>query len=334
MKNFISTHDWSKSDLQEILDYAKDLKTNKFQNNLKNKSIALLFFNPSMRTRTSFELGIQEMGGLAVVLHPGKDAWPIEFKLNEVMDGEAEEHIIEVAKVLSSYCDLIAIRSFPKFKNLEEDLSDNVIKSFAKYASVPVVNMETITHPCQELAHILTMQEQLGDLSGKDYLLTWTYHPKPLNTAVANSSILIASKFGMNVKLLCPTSDYLLHDSYMNIAKKNCELNGKSFEITHDIEHGYKNADIVYAKSWGSLNYYGNNGEEKLIRDKYKHFIVDEEKMALTNNAKFSHCLPLRRNIKATDGVMDSDYCVAIQEAGNRMHVQKSLLTKLLKEEK
>ena len=334
MKNFISTHDWSKSDLQEILDYAKDLKTNKFQDNLKNKSIALLFFNPSMRTRTSFELGIQEMGGLAVVLHPGKDAWPIEFKLNEVMDEEAEEHIIEVAKVLSSYCDLIAIRSFPKFKNLDEDLSDNVINSFAKYASVPVVNMETITHPCQELAHILTMQEQIGDLSGKDYLLTWTYHPKPLNTAVANSSILIASKFGMNVKLLCPTSDYLLHDSYMNIAKKNCELNGKSFEVTHDIEHGYKNADIVYAKSWGSLNYYGNNDEEKLIRDKYKHFIVDEEKMALTNNAKFSHCLPLRRNIKATDGVMDSDYCVAIQEAGNRMHVQKSLLTKLLKEEK
>ena len=334
MKNFISTHDWSKSDLQEILDYAKDLKTNKFQNNLKNKSIALLFFNPSMRTRTSFELGIQEMGGLAVVLHPGKDAWPIEFKLNEVMDGEAEEHIIEVAKVLSSYCDLIAIRSFPKFKNLEEDLSDNVIKSFAKYASVPVVNMETITHPCQELAHILTMQEQLGDLSGKDYLLTWTYHPKPLNTAVANSSILIASKFGMNVKLLCPTSDYLLHDSYMNTAKKNCELNGRSFEVTNDIEHGYKNADIVYAKSWGSLNYYGNPSEEKLIRDKYKHFIVNEEKMALTNNAKFSHCLPLRRNIKATDGVMDSNYCVAIQEADNRMHVQKSLLTKLLEEEK
>ena len=124
MKNFISTHDWSKSDLQEILDYAKDLKTNKFQDNLKNKSIALLFFNPSMRTRTSFELGIQEMGGLAVVLHPGKDAWPIEFKLNEVMDEEAEEHIIEVAKVLSSYCDLIAIRSFPKFKNLDDALHD------------------------------------------------------------------------------------------------------------------------------------------------------------------------------------------------------------------
>ncbi|MDB4836693.1 N-acetylornithine carbamoyltransferase [Gammaproteobacteria bacterium] len=332
MKNFISTQDWSKSDLQDILDYAKELKVNKFQDNLKNKSIALMFFNPSMRTRTSFELGIQQLGGLAVVLHPGKDVWPIEFKLNEVMDTDSEEHIIEVAKVLSEYCDLIAIRAFPKFINLEEDLSDNVIKSFAKYATVPVVNMETITHPCQELAHILTMQEQLGDLSGKDYLLTWTYHPKPLNTAVANSSLLIASKFGMNVKLLCPTEDYLLHDTYMQNAEENCNANGTSFSITHDIKEGYKNADVVYAKSWGALSYYGNPEDEKLIRDRYKHFIVNEEKMAMTNNAKFSHCLPLRRNIKATDGVMDSDYCVAIQEAGNRMHVQKSLLSTLLKD--
>ena len=238
MKNFISTTDWTKQELQDILDYAKDLKINRFNNALKNKSVALLFFNPSMRTRTSFELGVQELGGYAVVLHPGKDAWPIEFKLNSIMDEDSEEHIIEVAKVLSDYCDLIAIRAFPKFINLEEDLSDNVINSFAKYASVPVINMETITHPCQELAHILTMQENLGDLTGKDYLLTWTYHPKPLNTAVANSSLLIASKFGMNVKLLCPSEEYVLHENYINEAEKNCASNSMKFEITHDIDYG------------------------------------------------------------------------------------------------
>ena len=146
---------------------------------------------------------MQELGGYAVVLHPGKDAWPIEFKLNSIMDGDSEEHIIEVAKVLSDYCDLIAIRAFPKFINLKDDLSDNVINSFAKYASVPVINMETITHPCQELAHILTMQENLGDLTGKDYLLTWTYHPN-FESAVANSSILIASKFGYERKTIMP----------------------------------------------------------------------------------------------------------------------------------
>ena len=324
MKNFISTQDWSKAELQEILDYAKDLKKNKFQQTLKNKSVALLFFNPSMRTRTSFELGIQQLGGYAIVLHPGKDAWPIEFKPNTLMDGESEEHIIEVAKVLSEYCDLIAVRAFPKFINLEEDLSDKVINSFAKYSSVPVVNMETITHPCQELAHIMTMQEHFGDLSGKDYLLTWTYHPKPLNTAVANSSLMIASKFGMNVKLLCPNEEYLLHQNYLEQAQKNCDENGTSFQITHNIEEGYVDAHIVYAKRWGSLNYYGDPEEEKLIRDDFKHFIVDEQKMSVTKDATFSHCLPLRRNINTTDAVMDSKYCVAIQEAGNRLPTHKS----------
>ena len=331
MKNFITTDDWTRSDLQEILNYAKYLKKERFQDTLKNKSVALLFFNPSMRTRTSFEIGVQELGGYAVVLHPGKDAWPIEFKKNALMDQDSEEHIIEVAKVLSEYCDLIAVRSFPKFQDINEDISDNVIKSFEKFSTVPVVNMETITHPCQELAHILSLQEEIGDLDGKNYLITWTYHPKPLNTAVANSSLLIASKFGMNVKLLCPTEDYILHESFISKAKENCSKNNASFEITHNIEDGYSDADIVYAKSWGAINYFNDANNEKILRDKFKNFIVDEKKMALTNNAKFSHCLPLRRNIKATDAVMDSDYCIAVQEAANRLHVQKSLLTTLLK---
>ena len=332
MKNFITTDNWTRSDLQEILEYAKYLKKERFQDTLKNKSVALLFFNPSMRTRTSFEIGIQELGGYAVVLHPGKDAWPIEFEMNTCMDGDSEEHIIEVAKVLSEYSDLIAVRSFPKFNDINEDIADNVIKSFAKFASVPVINMETITHPCQELAHILSLQEEIGDLDGKNYLLTWTYHPKPLNTAVANSSLLIASKFGMNVKLLCPTDDYILHESFISKAQENCSKNNSSFEITHNIEDGYSNADIVYAKSWGAINYFNDAKNEKILRDNFKHFIVDEEKMALTNDARFSHCLPLRRNIKASDGVMDSDYCIAVQEAANRLHVQKSLLTTLLKD--
>jgi len=330
MKNFITTSEWAKDELQDLLDYASFLKKEKFHKTLENKSVALLFFNPSMRTRTSFEVGINELGGYAVILHPGKDAWPIEFKPNTIMDGDNEEHIIEVAKVLSDYCDLIAVRAFPKFQNVDEDISDLILRSFAEHSSVPVVNMESITHPCQELAHILTMQEKLGDLSNKNYLLTWTYHPKPLNTAVANSSLLVASKFGMNIKLLCPNKDYILHESFISEAQSNCKKNKKSFSIHHDIKEAYEGADIVYAKSWGSLNYYGSVEDEKLIRDKYKHFIVDQEKMDHTNKALFSHCLPLRRNIKATDEVMDSNYCVAIQEAQNRKHVQKSLLTKLI----
>ena len=330
MKHFISTKNWSKSELQEILDFSIKLKENPFQPILKNKSVAMIFFNPSLRTKTSFEIGINELSGTAVVLQPGKDAWPIEFAENVVMDGESEEHVKEVAQVLSSYCDCIAVRAFPKFESWEVDRTNHVIESFAKYASVPVVNMESIEHPCQELAHILTLQEHFGNLEGKDYLLTWTYHPRPLNTAVANSSLLIASKFGMNVRLLCPNEDYLLDERYLSSAKQFCRDNGKSFEVSHDINSAYKGANIVYAKSWGSLNYYGNPAAEMLVRKDYKHFIVNDEKMNLTEDGVFSHCLPLRRNIKATDSVIDSPSCLAIQEAENRKHVQKSLLSKIL----
>ena len=330
MKNFITTQNWSRSELQDIVDFAIDLKNNPHQPLLKNKSIAMLFFNPSLRTKTSFEVGISELSGTAIILQPGKDAWPIEFEENIVMDGNAEEHVKEVAQVLSSYCDCIAIRAFPQFMDWDYDRTDSVINSFAKYASVPVVNMETIEHPCQELAHILTLQEHYGDLQGKDYLLTWTYHPKPLNTAVANSSLMIASKFGMNVKLLCPSEDYHLDDRYLIAAKKNCESEGTSFEVSYDIDSAYSNVDIVYAKSWGSLQHYGKPDDQMASNNKYKHFIVDESKMSLTDNAVFSHCLPLRRNVKATDGVMDAEYCIAVQEAANRKHVQKSMLSKIL----
>lgn len=330
MKHFLSTIDWDQQQLQHIIDLAKDYKAGLSSDALKGKSIALLFFNPSLRTRTSFELGSWQLGGHAVVLAPGKDAWPLEFEFGTTMLDDAEEHIAEAAQVLSRYCDMIAIRAFPKFQDWQEDRQDKVIKAFAKYASVPVINMETITHPCQELAHMQAIEEKIGKPQKKKYLLTWTYHPKPLNTAVANSSLLIASKFGMDITLLCPTEDYLLDERYLNAAKNFSAEYGGSFQVSHDIRTAYKDADIVYAKSWGALPYFGQWEKEKNIRDQYQHFRVDEEKMALTNGGLFSHCLPLRRNVKATDAVMDADYCFAIDEAENRLHAQKALMTTLI----
>lgn len=331
MKHFLNTQDWSRAELDAVLTQAALYKRNKLGSELKGKSIALVFFNPSMRTRTSFELGAFHLGGHAVVLSPGKDAWPIEFDLGTVMDGDTEEHIAEVAKVLSRYVDLIGVRAFPKFVDWSVDREDKVLKGFAKYATVPVINMETITHPCQELAHAMALQEHFGthDLRGKKYVLTWTYHPKALNTAVANSALTIATRMGMDVTLLCPTPDYILDERYMGWAEQNVAESGGSLQVSHDIDSAYAGADVVYAKSWGALPYFGNWEPEKPIRDSFKHFIVDERKMALTNNGVFSHCLPLRRNIKATDGVMDAPYCIAINEAENRLHVQKALMADL-----
>ena len=331
MKHFLNTQDWSRAELDAVLADAARFKREKLGDALKGKSIALVFFNPSMRTRTSFELGAFQLGGHAVILAPGKDAWPIEFDLGTVMDGDTEEHIAEVAKVLSRYVDLIGVRAFPKFIDWSADREDKVLKGFATYATVPVINMETITHPCQELAHAMALQEHFGttDLRAKKYVLTWTYHPKALNTAVANSALTIATRMGMDVTLLCPTAEYMLDERYMGWAAQNVAENGGSLQVSHDIDSAYAGADVVYAKSWGALPYFGNWEPEKPIRDQFKHFIVDERKMALTNQAVFSHCLPLRRNIKATDAVMDAPYCIAIDEAENRLHVQKAVMAVL-----
>jgi N-acetylornithine carbamoyltransferase len=147
---------------------------------------------------------------------------------------------------------------------------------------------------------------------------------------VANSALLIASKFGMNVTLLIPDEAYRLDEQFMDAADRQCEASGGSLEVTTDIEAAYAGADFVYAKSWGALPFYGRPEEEAKLREPFRHFIVDETKMALTDNAPFSHCLPLRRNVKATDGVMDADYCVALDEAEYRLHCQKALLARLI----
>ena len=329
-RDFITTQDWSQADLQSMLDTAAKLKESPYGEDLKGKSVALLFLNSSMRTRTSFQVGAHQLGGFAVVLQPGSDAWPIEFETGKIMDGDSEEHISEVAKVLSRYCDMIAIRAFPKFKDWNKDRTDYVIRSVAKHADVPIINMETITHPCQEMAHVMALQEKMGDLAGRKYVLTWTWHPKPLNTAVANSSLLIATKFGMDVTLLIPEESYLLDPQYMDAAAENAAAHNQKLTVTTDIDEAYSDAEVVYCKSWGALPCYGDPTAEWELRQNYRHFMVDGPKMAKTKNALFSHCLPLRRNIKASDEVMDADYCIAIDEAENRLHVQKAIMSHLI----
>lgn len=270
------------------------------------------------------------MGGHAVVLTPG-GMWPLEFEDGAVMLGEAEEHAKEAAKVLSRYSDLIGIRAFPKFEDWEEDRKDKVLNAFATHADVPVINMETITHPCQEMALAMAMQERIGSLDGKKFVMTWAPHPKPLNTAVANSGLMIAAKFGMDVTLLTPNEDYLLDERYVQIASDDAASHGQEITVSHDIESAYAGADVVYAKSWGALPYFGNWEAERAVRDANRHFIVDESKMALTNDAMVSHCLPMRRNVIMSDGVFDSASCTAYDEAENRLHVQKAIMRELVR---
>lgn len=329
MRHFLTTADWSRSELQGLLDRAATFKSGAVSRSLEGKSIALLFFNPSLRTRSSFDIGAHQMGGHAIVLDAKGATWPLEFSDGTVMDGSEEEHVREAARVLSSYVDLIAIRCFPEFKDWSAEREDPMISAFAKHATVPVINMETIVHPCQELALMLALQERMGSVEGKDFLLTWVPHPKPLNTAVANSALLIASKFGMNVRMLVPDEAYRLDERYMTAAEKFCGDAGASLSVTTDVEAAYSGANVVYAKSWGALPFYGNWEDEAPLRARGSDFMITPEKMAMTDNGVVSHCLPMRRNVKIADAVVDSPAFLGIEEAANRLHVQKAVMETL-----
>ena len=256
--------------------------------------------------------------------------WPLAFTDGAVMDGEAEEHAKEAARVLSRYVDLIGIRAFPKFQDWSAEREDPLLAAFAEHATVPIVNMETIIHPCQELAMLLALQDVHGDLTGKRLTVTWTYHPKPLNTAVANSAILAATKMGMEVTLACPSEDYLLDEKFIGPARRFADEAGQGFTITHDQDAAFAGADAIYGKSWGRLDQIGLPMDDRLTPDDLRGWMIDERKMALTNDATFSHCLPMRRNVKATDAVADGPRSLIIEEAENRLHVQKAVMSKLL----
>src|SRR5690606_19438463 len=194
-------------EIQALLDDARRLKESPYTKDLEGKTIALIFFNNSLRTRTSFDVGARQLGGHAVVLSPSSGMWALEFEPGVEMLGDAEEHVSEAARGLSRHVDMVGIRAVPKFQAWAPDRQGTIREAFAAYSEVPVVNMETITHPCQEMALAMTLQEHMGALDGKKFVLTWTYHPRPLNTAVANSALMIASKMGMDVTLLVPTEE-------------------------------------------------------------------------------------------------------------------------------
>ena len=324
MDNFIAIENHSKEELNEIIELANKFKDKRYGDDLKEKTLVTMFFNPSTRTKTSFNLAMHQLGGHSVCLEPGKSSWGTEVEEFAVMDGDAEEHLKDATKVLCKYADGIAVRCFPKFENWKEEKKDKILNNMVAWSDKPIINMETISHPCQALAMMMAIKNKFKNPKGKKFVLTWAYHPKGLNTAVANSAGMIASMFGMDVTIANPEG-YDLDDDYLKQMKENCEKSGSKFEVVNDMKEGMTDADFVYTKSWGSLAQYGN-----FNNDKHKDWIVDKEKMDLTNNAFFSHCLPVRRNMLVTDEVIDSNNSIVYEEAENRLHVQKAILTKLL----
>lgn len=316
MKKFTSVDDIQ--DLDDLLTLAKKIKAAPFAHpeKGKNKTLGLLFFNPSLRTRLSTQKAALNLGMNAIVMNLNTEGWTLEFEEGAVMDSNSAEHIKEAAQVVSQYCDIIAIRSFPTLTDKQKDEEEHVISAFLKYASVPVISLEgSSEHPLQAVADALTIAEYKTVKKPK-VVLTWAPHPKALPHAVPNSFVKMMKLSDVDFVIAHPEG-YALNPEFTN-----------GVTITHSQDEAFANADFIYAKNWSSYNDYGK------ILSKDTAWTVTAEKMALTNKAKFMHCLPVRRNMIVTDEVLDSENSIVIAQANNRTFAAQAVLTKILDHEK
>lgn len=337
-KHFYNTADFSQKEINYLIDLALKMKKGQFKKSFLGKSLAMLFFNPSLRTRLSFFMAMEKLGGVCLDF-PIKEGYTFEFKEGAIMDQKTIEHVKDAAKVISSYCNAIAVRSSELITSGSESVEvqswselkkDKTIKSFMKYADVPVINMESnVYHPCQGLGDAVTIKNKLGNPKKKKYVLTWVYHPKALPMATPNSQILSACDLGMNVTVVHPKG-WELDKEILKVMEQKAKKAGGNFQISNSQNEACKEANVICAKSWGALKYYGNWEEEKKLKINLKNWIVNKKLMKLTNNAIFMHCLPVRRNVEVTDEVIDSKNSVVIDEAENRMWAQMAIIKSLL----
>ena len=312
MKKFYSIQDVG--NLDQLVQDALEIKKNplKYAYLGKNKSICLLFFDPSLRTRLSTQKAAFNLGMNVSIMDIGKEGWKLEFADGAVMDGDNAEHIKEAAAVIGAYYDVIGIRSFPKLINRDDDYQDMVLKSFIKYAGKPVINLESaILHPCQSFADLITIEE-LKNKKRPKVVLTWAPHPRRLPQAVPNSFAQWMNMADVDFVITHPEG-YELSEEFSGQAT-----------IEYDQNKAFEGADFVYAKNWSSYQQYGQ------ILSKDPAWTVTAEKMKLTNNARFMHCLPVRRNVIVTDDVLDSKSSVVIDEAYNRIISAQTVLKRIL----
>ncbi|HWS53119.1 MAG TPA: N-acetylornithine carbamoyltransferase [Pyrinomonadaceae bacterium] len=332
MKHFLTTADWTRGELEALLDAAARFKRGEDSSRpFAGRSAALVFFNPSLRTRASMQVGVHELGGNAVVLEPGGTSWTLEHREGAVMDGDKTEHVAEFVRVLGRYCALAGVRTFAALRSWEEERRDPVLAAFARYSEVPLVNLESaMHHPCQALADMMTIREKLGD-GRRRVLLTWAWHPKPLPMAVPNSFALAAAQMGHDLTVAHPPG-YELDEELMRDIRRHASAAGSRVNVTHDADGAFDGAQIVYAKSWGAKQFYGDAASDAAERAPHRgRWTVDAAKMRRTDGGLFMHCLPVRRNVIVSDEVLDSPASVVTDEAENRLHAQKAVMAELLK---
>ena len=332
-RDFLAVEDWSASEVEAILALAARVKRGEVAGGLEKKIMALVFMDPSLRTRASFEAAMFLHGGHAIVLEPGKGSWSLETEPGAVMDGANVEHIVDAARVLGRYADVLGVRSFPRGDDWNRAREDTVIRNFARYSEKPVINLESARrHPCQELADAMTLRETLGETRGKRFVLSWAWHPKALPTAVPVSAALAAARLGMEIVIARPDGFELDPEDTAMIRKLTRESGGQAVHIINEPDEAVVGADAVYVKSWGSVKLYGRPEEEAELRNEHRDWKLTEARMRSTRGSRGAvmHCLPVRRNVEIEDAVLDGPHSVVVNQAENRLHAQRALLLELL----
>ena len=312
MKRFLKPEDIGR--LRKALEEAQSVKNNPYADQAlgKNKTLLLIFFNSSLRTRISSQKAGMNLGMNVIVLDVNNDSWKLETEFGVVMDGDKAEHLREAIPVMGQYCDIIGVRSFATFENREDDYSEKILSQFIQYSGRPVISLESATrHPLQSFADLITIEEHKS-VDRPKVVLTWAPHPRALPQAVPNSFVEWMKIANVDLVVTHPKG-YDLAPEFME---------GVAYEP--DQKKAFENADFIYAKNWASYSDYG----KILCED--RSWTVDETKMALTNNGKFMHCLPVRRNMIVTDAVIDSPNSIVVEEAANRVVSAQVVLKRML----
>ncbi|MEY2648556.1 MAG: hypothetical protein RL282_1269 [Bacteroidota bacterium] len=315
MKKFISAHDVD--NIPALIQKALDYKANPWKDEQlgKHKRIGCLFLNPSMRTRLSTQVAAEQLGMESVIFNVGSEGWALEFEDGAVMNGTTVEHVKDAAPIMGNYFDILAIRTFPGLKDREADYSEHIIQQFIKYAGIPVLSLESATlHPLQSLTDLITITENWQSTEKPKVVLTWAPHVKPLPQCVANSFAQWVNAWGQANFVITHPAGYELDDRFT-----------KGATITHNQDEALAGADFIYVKNWSAVDPYGTlppfGGDWMLSNDKIRH----------TRNAKVMHCLPVRRNVELSDEILDGPHSLVTEQAANRVWAAQAVMAEMLR---
>ena len=331
MKGFTDLQRLDDRTIEELLALAREVEAQPLSDALRGRVLGLLFMNPSLRTLTSFQSGMAQLGGSSFVITPGRGSWGFEVREGVRMDGGAAEHVKEAIPVLESYCDVLGVRAFACGEDLEEDLGEPLLARIEALSTRPLINMESaVDHPCQALADWKTLDDLDCPRHGGRFVLSWCWHPRALPMAVPAAVAAMAARRGMDVRIARPRG-FALPAPVMERVRRAAARSGGSVVETEDLAAAVEGAHVIYAKSWGSAEAYGDPAAEAGLRAGLEDWCIGREAFeGAVAEAVFMHCLPVRRNVVVTDEVLDGPRSQVLRQAANRLHVQKALLLRLL----